>query len=310
MSVTAIILTFNEEENLPLALDSLRGWADEVFVVDSYSTDKTVEIALARKADGVRIVQHPFENYSAQWNWALRRLPIRTVWTLKLDADERLTPEFKTEATSKLSRWSDRTEGVYFRRELVFMNLRLRWGGASSSYVQHLWRTGTAVFEDRPVNEHALVRGRTEKLSAAVLHHTSSDLSHWLEKHNRYSTLEAACLLDDDVNGQVRPALLGTPDQRRMWLRRLYRRLPLRPFVYFLARYFVQLGILDGRAGFRYWFLHASYKYWIDLKLIEARGIGSVPGPLWPRRGSPHPVVARSALQASVERPDSQQRVA
>src|SRR6202453_2949137 len=101
-NVSVIILTFNEEKNLPDCLDSVKGWAKEDFAVDSYSTDKTVEIALSRAKEGVRVVQHAFQDYSTQWNWALSRLPLQGTWTLKLDADERVTEEFRKEWDASL----------------------------------------------------------------------------------------------------------------------------------------------------------------------------------------------------------------
>src|SRR3954447_19907828 len=110
--VSVIIPTFNEESNLAAALDSVKGWASEVFVVDSYSTDRTVDIALERAADGVHVVQHRFENYSAQWNWSLAHLPISQPWVLKLDADERALPGFRDEITARLA--DPRTEESAF----------------------------------------------------------------------------------------------------------------------------------------------------------------------------------------------------
>src|SRR5438067_11004884 len=116
LAVTVIIPTFVEEADLARTLGSVRGWADEVFVVDSFSTDRTVEIALARAGEGVRVVQHAFENYSAQWNWALTHLPIRGEWTLKLDADEQATEAFRREVEEVIAREGEDLEGIFFRR--------------------------------------------------------------------------------------------------------------------------------------------------------------------------------------------------
>src|SRR5579863_8164336 len=116
--VSVIILTFNEEKNLPDCLDSVKGWAKEVFVVDSFSTDRTVDIALSRAKEGVRVVQHAFKDYSTQWNWALTRLPLKGAWTLKLDADERVTKEFKKESDAFFKTTASPIEGFYFRRNI------------------------------------------------------------------------------------------------------------------------------------------------------------------------------------------------
>lgn len=300
-SLSVIILTFNEEANLAAALDSVKGWAAEVFVVDSYSTDATVEIALARAADGVRVVLHRFENYSDQWNWALSRLPLSCEWTLKLDADERVTPQFKNEVNALLQAASLDLHGVLFRRRLFFMGSPLRFGGLRENYDLRLWRTGRAVFERRSVNEHALVEGRKCTLKSWIEHHDHKSIAHWLDKHNRYSSLEAISLIQGNWTGDVPPRFFGSPIERRMWLRKLYYRVPGRPLLYFLYRYVLRLGLLDGLAGFRFAFLHASFLYWIDLKRAEYRTTGELPLVLWPPRGAPHPLVASSELQRQVD---------
>lgn len=295
-----IILTFNEEANLAAAIDSIQGWAKEIFVVDSYSTDRTVEIALSYENRGVQVVQHAFENYSAQWNWALCHLPISQEWTLKLDADERVTPEFKDEVGQLLSSVNEEVEGFYFRRRLVFLGKRLRWGGTTQNHDLRLWRSHRATFENRTVNEHALVRGQTREIQSYVDHCDFKTFSDWLDKHNRYASMEARCHIERNVTGDVPPRLMGNPAERRMWFRSVYYKVPLRHYFYFLYRYILRLGFLDGKAGFHFAFLRASYHYWIDLKIEEYRRTGVLPEVLWPPRGQPHPVVAQSELQKLV----------
>ena len=304
-SIAVIIPTFNEEANLEMALDSVKGWASEVFVVDSYSTDHTVDIALARAMDGVKVVQHAFENYSAQWNWALQRLPVRCAWTVKLDADEQITEAFKKEIAALFQHGDTDLEGICFRRRLVFLGAQLKWGGISENPDLRMWRTGKARFEDRTFNEHALVNGKTVMIRAWVLHHDFKSVSAWIDKHNRYSSLEARNLLQGDVTGEVAPRFFGTPTERRMWFRRLYYRVPGRPFFYFLYRFVFRLGFLDGLPGFRYAFLHASFFYWIDLKIREYHKMRRLPDVHWPPRGLPHALVASSELQRSVDEPGS-----
>ncbi len=298
--VTAIILTFNEQSNLPSALDSVRGWAREVFVVDSYSTDKTVDIALSRAADGVRVVQHPFENYSAQWNWSLSRLPITSQWTMKLDADERVVPAFKDELEGILREAPAELEGIFFRRRMIFSGWTLDWGGVSSTFVLHLWRTGKARFENRPVNEQVILGGQTRQMRSSIDHHSEKSLTDWLSKHNRYSSLEALSAIRSNLPSEVEPRLLGSPVERRRWLKNLYSRLPGRHVLYFLYQYIARLGFLDGRPGFRYAFLRAGYRYWIDLKIMESQTTGNAPEVVWPLRGEPHPEVVASDLQSLV----------
>lgn len=299
-SITVIIPTFNEESNLLAALDSVKSWSTEVFVVDSYSTDRTVDIALQRSADGVRVVQHRFENYSDQWNWALTHLPVTSDWTLKLDADERVTPEFKKEVDEFLCSAPPDLHGVQFRRRFVFMGTQLRFAWTLGHDLR-LWRTGHAVFEQRSVGEHPVVQGRIGTLKSYVEHYNYKSIADWLEKHNRYSSLEAINLIHGNLTGDFKPRLFGTPIERRMWLRKWYYRVPGRPFIYFLYRYFLRLALLDGLSGFRFTFLHASYLYWIDLKRAEYRTTGELPTVIWPSRGAPHPLVADSELQRQVD---------
>jgi len=282
--ISAIILTFNEERNLPAAIDSVAGWAKEIFVVDSFSTDATVAIARSRADDGVRLWQHEFIDYAAQWNWAIENLPVRTTWTLKLDADERATAPFRREVSAALAAAPGSLAGLRFRRRFHFLGKALRFGGVQSNYDLRLWRTGQAVCEQRAVNEHILVRGDTGRLRSWVDHHDNKSLTDWLDKHNRYSSLEAINVLAGNVTGEVAPRLFGTPAERRMWLRKAYYRVPGRAAAYFLFRYVVRLGFLDGRPGLRYALLHAAYRYWIDLKTAEARRTGESPEVRWPAR--------------------------
>jgi glycosyltransferase involved in cell wall biosynthesis len=300
-SVAVILLTFNEEANLAAALDSVKSWAAEVFVVDSYSTDRTVDIALERAADGVRVVQHRFKNYSEQWNWALAHLPVTSEWTLKLDADERVTPGFKKEVDELLRSPAQDLHGLLFRRRLFFMGTPLRFGGTLDNHDLRLWRTGRAVFEQRSVNEHALVEGRRATLKSYVEHHDNKSIADWIDKHNRYSSLEAINLIQGNLTGGIKPRFFGYPTERRMWLRKWYYRVPGRPLLYFLYRYLLRLGLLDGWAGFRFAFLHASFLYWIDLKRAEYRAMGELPAVIWPARGAPHPLLADSELQRQVD---------
>lgn len=298
--LTVIVLTFNEEKNLDRAIRSVKGWATEVFVVDSFSTDQTVDIALRYTHQNVHVVQNSFENYSQQWNWALERLPVRTQWTMKLDADECATEPFKEEVSKILAQPQVIPSAFVVHWRLIFMGKRLRWGGLYPNGNIRIWKTGAARFSTREVNEHLVVEGPTGQIMAPIEHHDYKELSHWLDRHNRYSSMEARAIAGGNLTGETKPLLFGRPDQRRMWLRRLYRRLPLRNTLYFLYRFLFRLGFLDGKAGFRYSFLHASFMYWIDLKLKEFKRTGVAPEIVWPSRGTPHPKVADSALQRTV----------
>lgn len=298
-SVSVIILTYNEESNLPAALDSVKGWASEVFVVDSLSTDRTVDVALERAADGVRVVQRKLKNHPDQWNWALTHLPITGDWTLKLDADERVTPEFKKELEEVLCSAPPDLDGVQFRRLFFFMGKPLRFAFPMVHDLR-LWRTGTAVFDLRPTSEHAHVRGRIGTLKSYVDHYDFKSLTDWINKHNRYSSQEAISIIQGDLTGGVKPRLFGTPTERKAWQRKWYFRVPGRPLLYFLYRCFLRLGFLDGLIGFRFILLHTCFMYWIDLKRGEYQATGKMPAVYWEPRGEPHPILANSELQRQV----------
>jgi len=291
VDLSVIILTFNEEVNLPASLDSVSGWAREVFVVDSYSTDQTVEICLARKEEGIRVVQHEFIDYSQQWNWALQNLPIASSWILKLDADERVTPEFQSEVRELIQTAAVELDGVYFRRRIVFMGGVLRWSGVRSNYDLRLWRTGKAYFESRPVNEHALVEGGTRYLRSFVLHENSKSIADWLDKHNRYSSLEAINIIEKNVTGEIAPRIFGNATERRMFLRKLRLVLPCKALLSFIYLYIICLGFLDGRSGFRYAIFKSAFAYWIHLKVTEYDRTGRKPEIIWPQRGVADPNV-------------------
>jgi len=304
--VTVIIPTFNEAANIRRALISVLDWAEQVFIVDSYSTDDTIDVARSVDNERVQIVQHRFENYSAQWTWALTRLPIAQPWVMKLDADERATPEFRAEVSRVLAA-DDAAVAYIVHWRLIFMGQSLRWGGLFPNGNVRIWRHGQAHFENRDVNEHLVVDGPIGTIRNPIEHHDYKSLSHWLDRHNRYASMEAKSVSEGNVTGGLKPRLLGRPDERRIWCRILYYRLPFRPLIYFVYRYFLRLGFLDGKAGFRFTFLHAAYLYWIDLKRIEYASTGVAPEVIWPQRGVAHPAIMNSSLQRQVDREPHQE---
>jgi hypothetical protein len=173
-----------------------------------------------------------------------------------------------------------------------------------------MWRSGKARFEDRAVNERAIVEGNSETFATAIEHHDYKSLTDWLAKHNRYASMEAITGLEGNLDGEIAPRLFGSPMERRCWLRRFAQRLPLRHVCHFLFRYILLRGVLDGRAGFRYAFLHVSYMYWIDLKILEARNRGRPPAVVFPQRGRPHAAVEQSAIQQQCDRKHAERQAA
>ena len=188
-SISAIVLTFNEERNLSACLDSLAGWVDEIFVVDSGSSDRTVEIA--RQA-GARVFEHAFEHYGAQRNWAIDQLPITSGWTLHIDADERITPELRRAITAALAQDPHDVSGFLVSRRTLFMGRWIRHGGHYPAWHLRLMRTGAGRCEDRLYDQHFYVTGTVQKLQGDLIDTWTPDVATFTTRHLRWAALEAA----------------------------------------------------------------------------------------------------------------------
>ena len=272
-----MILTLNEEMNLPRCLSSVRDWADQVFVVDAGSTDATRAIA---ERFGATVVEHPFETHSAQWRWALAHLPLRSDWVLALDADQSVTPALAAEIQSLSSSELSEVDGVYLKRQQWFRGRWIRHGGYYPKYLLKLFRPGKVVIDGADlVDHHFYVSGRTIKLRHDLVESNTKedDISFWVQKHNRYATLLAREELRARSTASttaISARVMGNPDQRALALKQLWRRLPLyiRPFAYFFYRYFVRLGFLDGKQGAIFHFLQAFwFRLLVDIKIDDMR---------------------------------------
>jgi glycosyltransferase involved in cell wall biosynthesis len=254
VDVAVIVLTKNEEANLPHALKSVCGWAKEVFVFDSFSTDCTE--AIAREC-GAKFVQHCFEDYSKQRNAALDLLPITAAWTMFLDADERLDDALKREVAAAIG--ADAVDGYYVRFKLYWRGTWVR-RGYFGTWLMRLFRTGKARTDDRGVNEHQVVNGSTAYLQNSIVHEDHKGIALWLEKHVQYARREAT-----RVEREERPtiaALQGTQSERKNWIRfHLWQRMPpaLRATGLFGKRMLIDLAFLDGPAAVEYHFLQALW---------------------------------------------------
>jgi glycosyltransferase involved in cell wall biosynthesis len=272
--LTVLIPTLDEEQNLPECLDSVQ-WADEVFVVDSFSMDRTLEIA---RAHGARVVQHPFESYSAQKNWALDTLPFRNEWLLIIDADERVTPELRCEIERTIP--AADCDGYYLNRRVIFLDTWIRHAGWYPSWNLRLFRHRLGRYDDREVHEHVVLDGRAGYLQHDLLHHDRRGLEAFIARHNRYSTFEARARFkaarDAPDRARLPVNLLASPVQRKRFLReRVWPNVPAKPLVLFMYMYVVRRGFLDGRAGLALCVFHAFQEFMVGLKLAELRGLSS-----------------------------------
>ncbi len=266
MSISTLILTLNEEANLPGCLDSL-AWCDDVVVLDSFSSDRTVELARAR---GARVEQHRFDNYAAQRNFGLNDIRFRHSWVLMLDADERVTPELCAEMLAAVQAApADAAMYLMRRRDHLFG----RWIRRSSGYPTWFGRLVRAgrVRVERPINEEYHADGQVLRLEQHLDHFPfNKGFSEWIAKHDRYSTMEAQLRLQQRGERVPLAALLSTdPLRRRQAQKALAYALPGRPLLMFLALYLLRGGILEGRAGYTFCRLRAWYEFMIDLKYRE-----------------------------------------
>ena len=271
--IAAIVLTYNEERNLPDCLASLTGWVDEVFVVDSGSTDRTVDIA---RAAGARIFTHPFEHYGAQRNWAIDNLPVGAPWTLHIDADERISPELQRSITAALARNPADVTGFLVSRRTMFMGRWIRHGGHYPAWHLRLMRTGAGRCEDRLYDQHFYVTGAVQKLQGDLIDTWTPDVATFTARHLRWAALEAAEHEEPAAAaGRIR-GRLGSDNaiEQRRWLRDWYATLPLfvRPTAYFLYRYVVRLGFLDGKPGLVFHVLQGFwFRFLVDALILERR---------------------------------------
>jgi glycosyltransferase involved in cell wall biosynthesis len=266
--ISVLILTRNEERDLPACLDSV-AWSDDVHVFDSFSTDRTLDIARAR---GAAVAQRVFDDFAAQRNAALHGLSFRHPWTLILDADERATPVLAEECLRLAARAPARVAAGRIRRRDYLHGTWLRHAQLSPFYLR-LVRPERVRYE-REVNEVLKVDGAIVDLDGHFDHFPfSKGLAHWVAKHNLYSSLEAAQVMKSR-RGEARfsPAsafLERDFNERRYHQKELFYRLPGRPVLKFLLIYVARMAFLDGRAGFTYAMLQAIYEYLIVLKTRE-----------------------------------------
>jgi len=265
--ISVLILTKNEESDLPACLDSV-SWSDDIFVFDSFSTDRTAEIA---RSYGVNFVQRKFDGYSAQRNAALDELPFRHDWIFLLDADERPTPELAGEMQQVVTAAPPGVDGFRMRRRDFLNGSWLKHAQISPHYIR-LVRRGKARYT-REINEVLEVQGQIGDLNAPLDHFPfSKGIAHWVSKHNSYSTMEAQ-LISGGLSGSEpswKTAFFAEDFHvRRVAQKAIFYRMPARPLLKWIYMMFVRRAILDGWAGITYSNLQAIYEYFIVLKTQE-----------------------------------------
>jgi glycosyltransferase involved in cell wall biosynthesis len=267
--ISVLILTRNEEQDLSGCLDSV-AWSDDVWVFDSYSDDRTVEIA---QSAGAHLVQRRFDTYAAQRNAAFDTVPFQHEWIFLLDADERLSAPLFAELRQAIADAPVSVAGFRLRRRDHFLGRWLKHAQTTPFYIR-LVRRGRARYE-RDVNEVLVLDGEVRDLAGAFDHYPfSKGLTHWIAKHNSYSSGEAKIVLEQSfvADASWKTALFAKDFNRKHSARKaLFYEMPGRPLVRWAYLMFYRRGILDGRAGFVYSTLQAIYEYFIVLKTRELR---------------------------------------
>ena len=295
LPISVLIPAKNEEANLPACLASLTP-ADEVFVVDSQSSDRSIEIA---ESYGAKVVQFCFNGrWPKKKNWSLENLPFQNEWVLIVDCDERITPELWEEIAIAIQ--NPAHAGYYLNRRVFFLGQWIRFGGKYPDWNLRLFRHAQGRYEnlhteeirntgDNEVHEHVMVSGKVGYLKSDMLHIDFRNLYHWIERHNRYSNWEAQVyynlLSGDSLTGEnetIGANFFGDSVQCKRFLKKIWVRLPFKPFLRFAITYILRLGFLDGRAGYIYARLLSQYEYQIGVKLHELRFGGSLNKPSMP----------------------------
>lgn len=267
--VSVLILTYNEEDNLPACLASVAELSDDVHVVDSFSTDGTLEIA---RRYGASIVQHAFSYPAQQKNWALDHLPFKHEWLLVLDADESLPSDLQSEIATVVEADGNGNDGYWMRYRLIFYGKWIRHCGWYPTWILRLVRRGKVRWEERPVDEHAIISGTVGRLQNDIVHESQRDMHFWIAKHNVYSTHSArifALACDAGADG-VRPRLLGNQAERKRFIKqRIWPHVPGRALLFFLYMYFFRRGFLDGVHGFHFCVMHGIFQQFVVIKQWE-----------------------------------------
>lgn len=278
LDISVIILTYNEEIHIHRCLENVNQFATKVYVVDCFSTDKTIDIA---RCLGAEVVQHEWPgNQAEQFNWALDNLLIETKWILRLDADEYLTPELKEEMSLKLSLLSDGVSAVVLPLGRTFMGRILKHGIVCGIKMIRLFRYGNVRYEQRLMDEHLVVlKGETVAFKHQFIDDNLNSIKYFVDKHNNYSSREAALLLDAEYRlVEYADALYSLSYcqevERKRSRKKKYAKFPLfwRAFGYFIYRYIIKLGFLDGKEGFLWDFLQGWwYRTLVDAKIYEIK---------------------------------------
>lgn len=276
LDISVIILTYNEEIHIRRCLENVKQFASKVYVVDCFSIDRTAQIA---KELGAEVIEHEWPgNQAEQFNWALDNLPITTEWILRLDADEYLLPGLIEELLEKLPVIPESVSALFLSRARAFCGKILHHGIVNNIRIIRIFRKGKARYEKRLMDEHlSVLSGETIDMKNQFVDDNRMPIGLFIDKHNGYATREAALLLDAEyhlTNMDSLPQDYGREVEKKRTQKARYARMPLfwRAFGYFVYRYIIKLGFLDGKEGFLWDFLQGWwYRTLVDAKVYEIK---------------------------------------
>jgi len=269
---TFIILTYNEERNIEDCLDSIKEFEASVFVVDSFSTDNTLEILKRKK---VHFCQHHFYNYSRQRNWAQENNPFSTEWVFHLDAGERLTIELVNWLRTSFNQLKNKYDGFMFSRKTIFFGKWIKYGGHYPNYHLRLFKRGSGRCENKLYDQHFVSDGLLLKVKSGIdiIDTVTDNLRDFTISHSKWAVFEAYERLTHKSTGEIEASFFGNPIQRRRWLKNnVFQKFPTfsRSFIYFFYRYFFRLGFLDGRRGLIFHLLQGFwFRFLVDAQILE-----------------------------------------
>lgn len=276
VDLTILIMTRNEEIHIERCITSISALSNKIIVIDSGSTDGTVEIA---QSLGAQVGRHAWKNQADQFQWGLDQFGDQTEWIMRMDADEYLEPDLTKELQGILSSPETQIDGIYIRRKVFFEGKWIRFGGSYPQILMRVWRKGKAHCEQRWMDEHMILQPSARTITARghIVDDNLKGITYWTEKHNNYASREAVDLLnrkyklfptDTDLTDN-----LDTQAKRKRFIKeKAYSKLPTgtRAFLYFCYRYILLLGFLDGRKGYTWHFLQGWwYRYLVDVKIRE-----------------------------------------
>ena len=275
-SITAIILTYNEEKHIERCLLSIKEVVKRIVIIDSFSTDRTLEIV---KKYNVEILQNKWINYSKQLNWGIKNANVKTDWILRIDSDECVTENLAKKIKEKLNKFSSNISGLTVNLQLVFFGKKIKYGGLYPQKLLRIWRNGKGKCEDSWMDEHIIVDSGTAHLDGDIVDNNLNNFQWWIDKHNRYSSRKAISFLVEKKNKSSSEKKIII--KNKIIKNKFFYMFPvgLRSFLYFLYRYLFRLGFLNGWRGFLFDFFQGFwFRVLVDAKIVELKKIMKTKG--------------------------------